>query len=121
MIKLIGFAVFIASTTTTLAGQISAACTIHGGAAICFSVPGAAPVASDGPCYAAQKQVVAAQNYAAEHSDEPEIIAQRMAAATDKLFKACAAFQAPRTANSVAPQREMANPSFLDVEQQTSE
>jgi hypothetical protein len=103
MIKFIGLAVLAASVTTALAGEMSAACTVHGGAVVCFSVPGAAPVASDGPCYAAQKQVVAAQNYAAEHSDEPEIIAQRMATATDKLFKACAAFPASQTANFVAP------------------
>lgn len=98
MIELVGLAVFL--MTIAPAGQMSPACTMHGGIVICFSVPGAAPVAGDGACYAAQKQVVAAQSYAAEHSDQPGIIAQKMTAATSKLFKACSAFPAPQAANT---------------------
>ncbi len=101
MIRLVGLAAFVAPMTAALAGPMSASCTVHDGIVVCFSLPGAPPIASDGPCYAAQKQVVAAQNYAAEHSGEPEIVAQRMAAATDKLFKACAAFPVPPAADSV--------------------
>jgi hypothetical protein len=103
MIKLIGLALILTSMTTARTGQMSPACTMHGGVVVCFSVPGPAPVAGDGPCYAAQRQVVAAQGYAAEHSDQPNMIAQKMIAATSKLFKACSTFPAPQATNSVVP------------------
>lgn len=116
MIRLFGLIVFAASITTARAGEMSAACTMHSGVAVCFEVTGSTPVAVDGPCYAAQKQVIAAQNYAAGHSDKPELIAQMMTAATHQLFRACAAFQAPRTANSAAPQQKITNLPSADAE-----
>lgn len=121
MIRLFGLVVFAASIATARAGEMSAACTMHGGVVVCFEVSGSTPVAADGPCSAAQKQVVAAQNYAAEHGDEPEIIAQMMTAATHRLFRACAAFQAPQTANTVAPLQEITNLPSANAEQQTTE
>jgi hypothetical protein len=88
----------MATATIAAAGEMSAACTMHGGVVFCFEVPGSVPIADDGPCYAAQKQVVKAQSYAAINSSKPEIVAKMMRDATDKLFKACASFQATESA-----------------------
>lgn len=92
--------------TSGRAEDMSVACTKHGGIVVCFSVPGPPPVPESGPCYAAEKRVVEAENYAAKHSNEPDMIAKMMGNATDNLFKACSILSVPQAAN--VPRQQIA-------------